>query len=715
MAHCRKITLPLLFLALFVRKVVLGSPKKLQNLVKHDLHIANIPEELVIDVLNVTPEDFMKGLTKTVIDASSYNYIIDDHGQVNSAIWLIIGNQRLYIMPHAQNVVVKVTNYKITSTISVSYDIGGATILKQYDEQLYSCLSQMFWSRMFRPRSYDGTKDLYDQDQVNWVDKIKTIMMWNTPELTIEDDPRVPEVDVELTENIHTSKVADSYEHRRINETSAACADFTNEDQRWNGIFIHGVKVPISRYCDRFTVCYVNVSAKSTNLIVASHIEYAWIENYYEVVNIGTNHIKLIPLENPDFFDDLDELPSRVLPEKKAFIGQEITLDVPDFNKDNPYIELHEEEGTEVYRYKEGVPSETAEYRISNVKFSTINYSIPSDHQFVLLAFSRPYVTTHFATLITQKGFIFTVRKWYGPSREKMEHFPFSNPEDVVDAVSKVKEFFKYKNENKSLAKLSLGTYSKEGDIICLNGVRTPNFTMADAKSICKPLDKLVYTQVITKTPVYTVLKIKFRAPPSFIVLGGTVIALGQEGEWPQTMIYYNHAPNSRLSVTISNRVIGVKTALETGIDTMIFEEVKNNILNMPSESTQVDVNIAALNFDEDSGVVMKYRWLDNLWMIVPARHPEYSIGSVTYYGCKVVAPHNRGYSFIVLSSEKDPQSLVVFYPHVEKPYFALKLSKTSLADRFTCYVEPIKYKSDYIGMSEVRKRDYNKIFNKKN
>lgn len=702
--------MPYLLFALVAKGTVYAAPTVEAEPPWSDLQISNIPEELVIDILNVTPEDFMKGLSKRNINRSSFLYKIDDHGQIQSAIWLTFGDQRLYIMPQARNVKVKVTDFKLTSEIEIRYDIGGTTYQQVFDEDRYSCFSQMFWSRVFRPRPYLEEPQPSQADAQPSTSKMSSAINWTPPVIKLEEQDRydVPEDDVELTDHIHLSKEAESYDHRRINDTTAFCVNFQNKNMRWNGIFLHGVKVPVSRFCDKFTICYVDISQNTCNVIVAAHVESVWMETYYVINGLNTHHAKLIPLRDPGFFNDFNELPSRVRPKGSNFVGKVVTLDTENFNENTAQVEVFERQGQKVYRCKDGELN-SIEAQVRHLKFGGVDYSLPRGHKFFLLAFSRPYLSTYFATLITKQGFLYSVRKWHGSSEENMNTFPLDNPESVITALSNVKAFLEYGDESETLSRI----YShgdQDGDIICLSSVNSGSSVSSGGTQLCKPLDKLKYTEVITKLPNLTALRCKPNTPRSYVVLGGAVIELNQEERKSETMIYFHHSPKNPRNIIITNKETGVRAAKETGVGTLIFEAVEDAVVDPPESAKVVDVDVNRFAVSGETGITWYKRWLDNLWVIVPSKHPEYIIGSVSFNGCKIIPTH-RGYSFIVTPNQ-EPKSIVIFYATGEFTRLAVKLTHASVASNPTCYLEVLDYEPTTMGIDNVRKLDFDSIFN---
>ncbi|KAK1937634.1 hypothetical protein X943_003468 [Babesia divergens] len=713
MVSFRRRDISLLFVALFAQCVKFGAAGSADEMFQHQLRITNIPEELVIDVLNVTTEDFMKGLKKTNVDGSTFIYTIDDTGPMSSTMWLIIGNQRLYIMPQAHKVTVKITNYRLTSEILVKYTIGGSVYEQAFDEQLYSCLSQMFWTRVFTPRSYFADETAAVNDPTAWFEMMTESLRLQTAVTTEEpEDFDTPALDVELSNHANTAEIAESYDNRRLHGSAALCASFPNTNSRWNGVFLHGVKIPIPRVAERFSTCYVQTDAHTTNLVVVSYIDSAWLESFYRVVNVGTPNIKLEPLVGSDFFDDFDELPSNMDPVVKRRTGQMYTLDTATFDKndeDSPIV-MHQEDGSTFFSYRHDVESEDdRQFYLDSVKFGGASYTLPQDHTFVLMAMSRPYVSTHFVTLITRSGFLYTIRKWFGSSFDEMKALTLDASQHVLQSLSDVTRFLKQHAVPGNLEMMHERN-AGDGDVICLVAA-LPSHNIGN-QSPCKSLDKLMYTEVVSKTVELTVLRYKANAPPGCIILGDAIIEIG--GRESESTIYFGHAPLSPMSVVVASSDGGVRAAKETGVGTLSFQEMHDSMLTQPATSKSVDIDVNNIALSESDGVMWHYRPLENLWTIIPKKHPHYTIGNVTFHNCRIVAPPNKGYSFVVASGQQSPNSVVVFYSTRENPKFALKLTRVSISAKSACSLEVVEYTPQTFASANARKTGFDTLFSKK-
>ncbi|CDR97783.1 hypothetical protein, conserved [Babesia bigemina] len=677
--------------------------------------ITMAPQEMVVDVLDVSPQELCNGISIRYLDQSTYVYSIEDRRPIRSAILLLMGNQVMYVMPHARNLQVKVANSLTTSQILITYEIGGGLFERRYDEELYSSLSNVFWNRVFTPQVFCVFRKEYPAPETySFFSQLAGVLqsLWTFG--IVQTQPQVPEqqyempsMKIDLADPSTYGKVATTKDWCRHNNLKVMCASFDNKDHLWNGIYFYKTKIPIPRLCSKFTVCHSDAIDGAYHLVNASLVGDIWVESFYSVYGVGTNAAYLMPVIDSDVFNGFRDLPSRHEPIIPSYVGEGFTLDTEKTRGDYSPIEMREVSNGKYYRYKD--PSESDDNRpayVNKVKFHNIEYTLPEGHTFVLLALTTPMLSTNYATLVTRQGFSYSLKKWYGT---KMSHLRPVEINELGLLASSFADIYPLLNRagNGSSADRQ-GPSTVKGDIVCLADVVHHH---KQSSSLCTPLKELTNTQLLVDRSGITILKVKPNAPSGLVVVGNSILDMAELNLGSETTIYYEHYNQTPARLAITNSESGVRAMRETVKGSGNFVAMENVIFNPPSSGQTVDVNLASSLVEMGPGLTWEHQPLQNVWVLRPQYHPEVSMGSVLYYNCRVVPPQNRGYSFIVAPSGDHPQSAAYFAPTVKNIKAAVLLKHTLIGGYPACSVEPLEHTPTPLGAANVRKENFDTLF----
>ncbi|GBE62146.1 hypothetical protein, conserved [Babesia ovata] len=676
-----------------------------------------VPREMVVDVLDVSPQELANGISIRYLDESTYVYSIEDRRPIRSAIVLLMGNQVLYVMPHARNLQVKVANSLTTSQILITYEIGGGMFERRYDEELYSSLSNVFWNRVFTPqvfcvfRKEDPAPEDYSffTQLANVLQSLWTFGIAKTQPQTVEQQYETPATKVDLSDPSTYANMATAKDWRRHNNVKVMCASFENTDHLWNGVYFYKTKIPIPRLCSQFTVCHSDAIDGAYHLISASLMGDIWVEAFYSVYGVGTNAAYVMPVVDSNVFDGFQELPSRQKRVVKGRIGDGFTLDADKAPGAHSPLELREVGNGKYYRYKD--PSESDDNRpayVEKVKFHNIEYALPEGHTFVLLALTTPMLATNYATLVTRQGFAYSLKKWYGTKMSHLRPVEINELGMLASSFVDIYPLLNRKADGSSNADRQ-GSSAVRGDIICLtDSVQHQK----QSSSLCTPLKELTNTQLLVDRSGITILKVKPNAPSGLVLVGNSIIDVSEFNLSSETTIYFEHHNHTPMSVAIANADSGVRAMRETVKGSGNFAAMENVIFGAPQHGKTVDVNLASSLVEMGPGLTWEHQPLQNVWVLRPQYHPEVSIGSVMYYNCRVAPPQNRGYSFIVAPSGDSPSAAAYFAPTASNVKAAVMLKHTFIGGYPACSVEPLEHTPTPLGAQNVRRENFDTLFN---
>nr|BAN64525.1 hypothetical protein [Babesia bovis] len=339
-----------LFCANFAQKIYAFTAECDLGILHHQPALFNSPRDVVVDLLDLKPADYLKGVSVTRHGDNMVLYGFDDAKLRGTSITLIMGNQRLYVMPQAHNLQVKWSENMTTTEIIITYEIGGSTFKRYYHEEPFSTISSFFWSRMFSPDTavlkikapsktkatgqsaattnanaqYETPLDYANAFIQQWNEALESFWSMVIPtndhrrrEVSAEDSDDEgsgscePRSVVELSEPTTYARIAKSQSWRRMKVDKLMCVTFDNIEARWNGMLFHKIKIPVPMQSTEFTVCFDAGEKQTKTVIVSALVDGVWVESYYAVQGVGTEEVQLRLVDAEEHFAYYPGLPSR--------------------------------------------------------------------------------------------------------------------------------------------------------------------------------------------------------------------------------------------------------------------------------------------------------------------------------------------------------------------------------------------------------------------
>ncbi|GIX65801.1 energy-coupling factor transporter ATPase [Babesia caballi] len=622
-------------------------------------------------------------------------------------------------MPHARKIKAKVVNSITTSEVLVSYEIDGSLFERRYREELFSSLSQVFWTRSFKAEPYvEPKKDIVSAKQpINSIfsrmtDALQSIWSFgfsqDAPQL--QDTFAEPGSRVDLSDAVTYNRIALSHDWRRHKDRKVLCVSFENTDLRWNGIYLHRAKIPISRSCSKFTICHAEHGNDSKHVMVVALIGDIWVESFYTVHHIKSNSY-VLPSTGSNILEDYTDLPSRRTPTASRRGADGIVLDVSTPPSGEVPFEVYEFNKNKYFRYKDG--QESDEHRMSyvkKVKFGQIEYPLPSGHTFVMMAVSNEFLGLHYVILVTRTDFYYSINKWCGMSMKELAPVSIAEPEVVAGIISDIYGFFANRGHSDRIPADMLSQAAVNGDVICLPPAESNG---KSANKACKPLNQLAHTEILVDRAGVTILKYKGGAPPGILIVGDVFMELGRDNGDGDTNIYIERTAGRPISVAVKAQDGSVRALVETREGSNTFVKAVDSMVELPHYGRTVDVNISISNHSSDTGINWEYYALEGVWVLRPSSHPAHAIGNVIFHNCRVLPPKNGGYSFVVAPTNEEPETAVLFAATPKDPMFAVQLKRTVANRQRWCSVELLKHQPKPMGNQEAEIASFATLFPK--
>ncbi|ORM40317.1 uncharacterized protein BXIN_1893 [Babesia sp. Xinjiang] len=686
----------------------------------HQPRLSNTPHEFVLDLLNLKVEDYVKGAVVTKLNDNTFIYGFEDRRTSRSAVVLMIGNQRLYVMPHARNLSVKLTEFPTNSEVLVTYEIDGGLCQHHYKEELLSSLSRVFWDRMFTPQRISTSKDedpfaIATSLISQWTGMVQNFWSFgfNAPTQPVEPPKTVdvPRVVIDLSDATTYNRIAKSQRWRRLANRKVVCVSFLNKDSRWNGIYLHHVKLEIPSHASEFTVCHDETVESSKNVVVISLIGTVWVESFFSLTGIDTSAAYLTPVTGPNFFDTFKDLPSRSKVTPSRHDGDGFVLDVDYPLDDESPIEMYDNDTVRVFRYKEGEDMDKqGPYYVDGVKFGEIEQSLPESSSFVLLAALKPFASTNYMTLVTRSGFQYSITKWYSSTNKDFRPVNLSDSEHLATALSEIYYVFSKRNHPGPID-LNNADNVIDGDLICLF---RPDGRSHHMGKMCKSLKDLAHTTVLLEGPALTILKYSADAPTGMLIIGTSIVELDTSKSKSDFTIYFEHDSDKPMSIVVSDKD-NVWALKETWKGSNAFKELSDSMIDLPETSKIVDVDIGNTQVVEPEGIAWDHQYLESVWVLKSVNHPDTAIGSVRFHNCRILSQSKYGYTFIVAPTADSPSVAVVFFPNPDGTHSAVLVKSTLINNYSACAVETLEYAPTPLGAEDVRAVNFDTLFKLQN